>query len=234
MLKLEKVNLSYGEVQALWDVSLHVKEGTIVALLGANAAGKSSTINAISGLYKTTSGKITFLGKDITYLSPNEIVDEGVIQVPEGRKLFDFMTIEENLELGAYSKRARKNLKQNLKKVYEMFPILEERKNHLAGEMSGGQQQMCAIGRGLMSEPKLLIIDELSLGLAPILVQELLESLESIKHAGITILLVEQNVNQSLSIADYAFVLENGTVGLEGTSDDLLHNPYLKKAYLGI
>ncbi|MEI3606636.1 ABC transporter ATP-binding protein [Pseudogracilibacillus sp. SE30717A] len=234
MLKLDQINLSYGEVQALWDVSLEVKEGSIVALLGANAAGKSSTINAISGLFKPSSGKISFQGKDITSLSPNEIVEEGVIQVPEGRKLFDFMTIQENLELGAYNKRSRKNLNKNLKMVYEMFPILEERKNHLAGEMSGGQQQMCAIGRGLMSQPKLLIIDELSLGLAPILVQDLMSSLVDIKNSGITIFLVEQNVNLSLQIADYAFVLENGTVTLDGTAEELLDNPYLKKAYLGI
>lgn len=234
MLKLDKVNLSYGEVQALWDVSLEVKEGSIVALLGANAAGKSSTINAISGLYKPSSGKIEFQGKDIIPLSPNEIVEEGLIQVPEGRKLFDYMTIQENLELGAYSKRARKHLKENLKMVYEMFPVLEERKNSLAGEMSGGQQQMCAIGRGLMSQPKLLIIDEMSLGLAPILVQDLMESLKGIKEKGITILLVEQNVNLSLKIADYAYVLENGRVALDGTAEELLNNEYLKKAYLGI
>lgn len=234
MLKLDKINLSYGEVQALWDVSLQVEEGSIVALLGANAAGKTSTINAISGLFDTSSGKIEFQGKDITKFSPNDIVDEGIIQVPEGRKLFDYMTIQENLELGAYGKRARKNLKKNLRMVYDMFPILEERKNNLGGEMSGGQQQMCAIGRGLMSEPKLLIIDELSLGLAPILVQDLMKSLVGIKESGITILLVEQNVNLSLDIADYAFVLENGTVTLEGTAKDLLDDPYLKKAYLGI
>lgn len=234
MLKLDKVNLSYGEVQALWDISLEVEEGSIVALLGANAAGKSSTINAISGLYKPSSGKIEFLGKDLTSLSPNEIVEEGVIQVPEGRKLFDFMTLEENLELGAYTKRARSNLKENLRMVYNMFPILEERKKSLAGQMSGGQQQMCAIGRGLMSEPKLLIIDELSLGLAPILVQDLMKTLVDIKEKGITIFLVEQNVNLSLQIADYAFVLENGGVALEGTAEELLNNEYLKKAYLGI
>ncbi|MEK4180179.1 ABC transporter ATP-binding protein [Aeribacillus sp. FSL K6-1121] len=234
MLKLENINLSYGEVQVLWDVSLEVEEGTIVALLGANAAGKTSTINAISGLYKPSSGKIEFMGQDITKLEPNKIVELGVVQVPEGRKLFDYMTVQENLELGAYSKRARKHLKDNLKKVYELFPVLEERKHSLAGEMSGGQQQMCAIGRGLMSEPKLLIIDELSLGLAPILVQELMKNLVEIKEKGITILLVEQNVNLSLQIADYAFVLENGRIALEGTAEELLNNEYLKKAYLGI
>lgn len=234
MLKLGNINLSYGEVQVLWDVSLEVEEGTIVALLGANAAGKTSTINAISGLYKPSSGKIEFMGQDLTKLEPNKIVELGVVQVPEGRKLFDYMTVQENLELGAYSKRARKHLKDNLKKVYELFPVLEERKHSLAGEMSGGQQQMCAIGRGLMSEPKLLIIDELSLGLAPILVQELMKNLVEIKEKGITILLVEQNVNLSLQIADYAFVLENGRIALEGTAEELLNNEYLKKAYLGI
>lgn len=234
MLKLENINLSYGEVQVLWDVSLEVEEGTIVALLGANAAGKTSTINAISGLYKPSSGKMEFMGQDLTKLEPNKIVELGVVQVPEGRKLFDYMTVQENLELGAYSKRARKHLKDNLKKVYELFPVLEERKHSLAGEMSGGQQQMCAIGRGLMSEPKLLIIDELSLGLAPILVQELMKNLVEIKEKGITILLVEQNVNLSLQIADYAFVLENGRIALEGTAEELLNNEYLKKAYLGI
>lgn len=234
MLKLENINLSYGEVQVLWDVSLEVEEGTIVALLGANAAGKTSTINAISGLYKPSSGKIEFMGQDLTKLEPNKIVELGVVQVPEGRKLFDYMTVQENLELGAYSKRARKHLKDNLKKVYELFPVLEERKHSLAGEMSGGQQQMCAIGRGLMSEPKLLIIDELSLGLAPILVQELMKNLVEIKEKGITILLVEQNVNLSLQIADYAFVLENGRIALEGMTEELLNNEYLKKAYLGI
>lgn len=234
MLKLNKVSLSYGEVQALWDVSLDVEEGSIVTLLGANAAGKSSTINAISGLYKPSNGKMEFLGKDLVSLNPNEIVEEGLVQVPEGRKLFDFMTIEENLELGAYTKRARSNMKESLQMVYDMFPILQERKKSLAGQMSGGQQQMCAIGRGLMSNPKLLIIDEMSLGLAPILIQDLMKTLIDIKEKGITILLVEQNVNLSLQIADYGYVLENGGVALEGTAKELLNNEYLKKAYLGI
>lgn len=234
MLKLENVNLFYGEIQALWDLSLEVKEGQIVALLGANAAGKSSTINAISGIEKVTSGKIIFKGKEIQTMDPHEIVEEGIIQVPEGRKLFNYMTIEENLELGAYSKRARKDLKKNLEMVYHLFPILEERKRQFAGEMSGGQQQMCAIGRGLMASPKLLIIDELSLGLAPILVQKLLKALVDINKTGLTILLVEQNVHQSLEISKEAFVLENGRVALSGDASRLLDNPHLKKAYLGM
>lgn len=234
MLKLENINLSYGEVQVLWDLCLEIPEGQIVALLGANAAGKSSTINAISGINKISSGVISFNGEDITKLAPHEIVELGIVQVPEGRKLFNFMTIEENLLLGAYSKRARKSLKNNLRRVYDMFPILEERKTQLAGDMSGGQQQMCAIGRGLMSDPKLLIIDELSLGLAPILVQELLRTLSDIKNEGITIMLVEQNVKQSLAIADFAYVLENGRAAIEGEAKELAENPHLKKAYLGI
>lgn len=234
MLKLENINLFYGEVQALWDISLEIKEGQITALLGANAAGKSSTISAISGLVKPSSGRITFLGKEIQKMEPNEIVEEGIIQVPEGRKLFNFMTVQENLELGAYSKRAKLHFKRNLKRVYEIFPVLEERKKQLAGSMSGGQQQMCAIARGLMSNPKLLIIDELSLGLAPILVQDLLKTMEEIVKQGITVLLVEQNVQQSLSISKEAFVLENGRVVLSGKASDLINNPHLKKAYLGM
>jgi branched-chain amino acid transport system ATP-binding protein len=234
MLKLENVNLFYGEIQALWNLSFEVKEGQIVALLGANAAGKSSTINAISGLEKAQSGKITFLGKEIQKMNPHEIVEEGIIQVPEGRKLFNYMTIEENLELGAYSKRAKKDFKKNLRMVYDLFPILEERKKQFAGDMSGGQQQMCAIGRGLMASPKLLIIDELSLGLAPILVQKLLKALVDINKTGLTILLVEQNVQQSLAISKEAFVLENGRLALSGEADKLLNDPHLKKAYLGM
>lgn len=234
MLKLENINLFYGEIQALWNVSIEIKEGQIVALLGANAAGKTSTINAISGLEKISSGKITFMGKEIHKMDPFEIVEEGLIQVPEGRKLFNSMTIQENLELGAYSKRARKDFKKNLRMVYDLFPILEERKKQFAGDMSGGQQQMCAIARGLMSSPKLLIIDELSLGLAPILVQKLLKALVDINKTGLTILLVEQNVQQSLQISKEAFVLENGRVALSGTADHLLGDPHLKKAYLGM
>lgn len=234
MLKLESINLFYGEIQALWDLSFEVKEGQIAALLGANAAGKSSTINAISGLEKIASGKIIFQGKEIQKMDPHEIVEEGIIQVPEGRKLFNYMTIEENLELGAYSKRARKDLKKNLRMVYDLFPILEERKKQFAGDMSGGQQQMCAIGRGLMASPKLLIIDELSLGLAPILVQKLLKALVDINKTGLTILLVEQNVHQSLAISKEAFVLENGRLALSGEASKLLDDPHLKKAYLGM
>ncbi|MBT2727453.1 ABC transporter ATP-binding protein [Bacillus sp. ISL-75] len=234
MLNLQNVNLFYGEIQALWNLSMEIHEGQIAALLGANAAGKSSTINAISGIEKISSGEITFFGKEIHKMSPHEIVEEGIIQVPEGRKLFNYMSIQENLELGSYSKRAKKDFKKNLRFVYELFPVLEERKNQMAGDLSGGQQQMVAIARGLMANPKLLIIDELSLGLAPILVQQLLKDLINIRNKGITILLVEQNVQQSLAIASDAYVLENGRLSLFGKSADLINDPHLKKAYLGM
>lgn len=233
MLKCEGVNLFYGEVQALWDVNLEVRQGEIVALLGANAAGKSTTINAISGLEKISSGKILFKGTEIQKKDPHEIVEMGIIQVPEGRKLFSYMTIEENLELGAYSKRARASFKKNLETVFELFPILKERRKQLAGSMSGGQQQMCAVARGLMGNPKFLMIDELSLGLAPMVVKQLFEVLKQISERGITILLVEQNVKHSLAISDSAFVLKNGRLALAGKASDLLNDPHLQQAYLG-
>lgn len=233
MLKCESMNLFYGEVQALWDVNLEVKEGEIVALLGANAAGKSTTINAISGLEKLSSGKILFEGTEIQKKDPHEIVEMGIVQVPEGRKLFSYMTIEENLELGAYSKRARANFKQNLETVFELFPILKERRKQLAGSMSGGQQQMCAVARGLMGKPKFLMIDELSLGLAPLVVKQLFEVLTQISKRGITILLVEQNVKQSLAIANSAFVLKNGRLALSGKASEVANDPTLHQAYLG-
>lgn len=233
MLKVKSINLFYGEVQALWDVNLEVPKGEIVALLGANAAGKSTTINAISGLEKISSGKILFEGTEIQQKDPHEIVDMGIVQVPEGRKLFSYMTIEENLELGAYSKRARANFKQNLETVFELFPILKERRKQLAGSMSGGQQQMCAVARGLMGNPKFLMIDELSLGLAPLVVKQLFEVLTQISKRGITILLVEQNVKQSLAIADSAFVLKNGRLALSGKASEVANDPTLHQAYLG-
>jgi branched-chain amino acid transport system ATP-binding protein len=234
LLKLENINLFYGEVQALWNVSMEVQTGELVALLGANAAGKSTTINAISGLERITSGRILFQGEEIHRKNPHEIVEMGITQVPEGRKLFSFMTIEENLELGAYSPLGKRELKKNLEMVYEMFPILKERRKQLAGSMSGGQQQMCAIARGLMGSPKVLMIDEMSLGLAPIVVQKLFEIIRDIRQSGITILLVEQNVKHSLSLADTGYVLENGRMALSGNASDLLVDPYLKRAYLGM
>lgn len=234
MLSIQNVDLFYGEVQALWNVSFDVQQGEIAALVGANAAGKSTTINAISGLERISAGRIVYEGEDIHTQSPHDIVERGVVQVPEGRKLFAYMTVEENLELGSYAKRARQDRKKNLEMVYELFPVLKERRKQPAGSMSGGQQQMCAIGRGLMANPKLLMIDEMSLGLAPILVQKLFEVLKQITGLGITVLLVEQNVHHSLAIADKGFVLENGRLALSGKADELLHDPYLKQAYLGM
>jgi branched-chain amino acid transport system ATP-binding protein len=234
MLSVQNIELYYGEVQALWGVSLELNRGEVAALVGANAAGKSTTINAISGIEKVSSGKILFEGEEIQNKDPHEIVELGIIQVPEGRKLFSFMTVEENLELGAYSKRARKDFKKNLEMVYHMFPILKERRKQMAGSMSGGQQQMCAIARGLMGNPELLMIDEMSLGLAPILVLKLMEVIREISAFGITVLLVEQNVNHALAISDKGFVLENGRVTMEGKGQDLLHHPHLKTAYLGM
>ncbi|MGI6096818.1 MAG: ABC transporter ATP-binding protein [Dethiobacteria bacterium] len=234
MLKVEKINVFYGDVQAVFDVSLEVKEGEIVALVGANAAGKSTTLNAISGLLPIQSGKVTFLGEEITNLPPHKIVERQLVQIPEGRRLFSHLTVLENLELGAYTPIARKNVKENLEKVFELFPILNERQSQLAHSFSGGQQQMLAIGRALMSMPKLLILDEPSLGLAPKIVMQVFDIVSKIREQGTTVLLVEQNVKQSLQLADRAYVLENGRLVMEGSAAELIDNPHLKKAYLGI
>lgn len=233
MLKLNKINVFYGDVQAIFDVSLKVNEGEIVALVGANAAGKSTTLNAISGINRITTGEVYFLGENITNQPPHRIVERGLIQVAEGRRLFSHLTVLENLELGAYTAEARKKVKQNLKRVYELFPILKERESQLATSMSGGQQQMLAIGRALMSDPKLLMLDEPSLGLAPKLVLQVFEIVSQIRKLGTTVLLVEQNVRQSLQLADRAYVLENGRMVMEGKAKDLVGDPHLKKAYLG-
>jgi branched-chain amino acid transport system ATP-binding protein len=234
LLKVEKINVFYGDVQAVFDVSLEVKEGEIVALVGANAAGKSTTLNAISGLLPIQSGKVTFLGEEITNLPPHKIVERQLVQIPEGRRLFSHLTVLENLELGAYTPIARKNVKENLEKVFELFPILNERQSQLAHSFSGGQQQMLAIGRALMSMPKLLILDEPSLGLAPKIVMQVFDIVSKIREQGTTVLLVEQNVKQSLQLADRAYVLENGRLVMEGSAAELIDNPHLKKAYLGI
>lgn len=234
MLKIENLSVSYGDVPVLWDVSIDIEEGQLVALIGANAAGKSTTINAICDLVKKTSGRILFQGQDITKLPTYQIVELGITQVPEGRRLFPNMTVLENLELGAYTPRARKKMKDTLEKVFNLLPDLKERQKQLAGSLSGGQQQMCAIGRGLMSCPSLLMLDELSLGLAPLVVKSLFKLIADIAKQGTTILLVEQNVIHSLSIADTAYVLENGRIVMHGKAKELAKNPELKKAYLGM
>jgi branched-chain amino acid transport system ATP-binding protein len=234
MLKIENLNASYGDVQVLWDVNMEVEDGKIIALVGSNAAGKSTTINTICGLIKAKSGSIVFDDYKLHEMAAWDIPAAGVIQVPEGRKLFSHMSVRENLEMGAMTPVAKKCRKDTMEMVYEMLPDLKTKENAFAGELSGGQQQMCAIGRALMGKPKLLMMDELSLGLAPILVIKTFQIVEKIKALGTTILLVEQNVQQSLAIADFGYVLENGRVVMSGPSKDLLANENLKKAYLGM
>lgn len=234
LLSLKNINVFYGDIQVLVDVSMTINQGEIVTLVGSNASGKSTTINTISGINKCRKGSIEYKGKVISNMAPNKIVELGIIQVPEGRKLFPQMTILENLELGAYTAKARKERKQTLDMVYTLLPKLKEREKQLAGSLSGGEQQMCAIARGLMAKPDLLMFDEPSLGLAPLMVQKVFEIIQDIKKQGITVLLVEQNVKQSLKIADRGHVLETGKIVIEGTGEELLNNEYLKKAYLGI
>jgi len=234
MLKLSNINSYYGEVQVLKDVSMEVKKGEIVTLIGANAAGKSTMISCISRTVTSFDGEIEFDGARIDRLRPDQVVDHGLIQVPEGRLLFPKLTVRENLELGAYSKRSRSNRKQRLEYVYSLLPKMKERANQMAGSLSGGEAQMCAIGRGLMADPKLLMFDEPSLGLAPIVVLEIMELIKNIRKEGMTVLLVEQNVRQSLKLSDRAYVIENGRIIMEGKGKDLLNSDEVKKAYLGI
>uniref|UniRef100_A0A7V3KPC6 ABC transporter ATP-binding protein n=1 Tax=candidate division WOR-3 bacterium TaxID=2052148 RepID=A0A7V3KPC6_UNCW3 len=234
MLKLNQVNTFYGDVQALRNVSFEIREKEIIAIVGSNGAGKSTTLNTISGILRPSSGTIEFLGERMERLHPHEIVDHGIVQIPEGRLLFPYMSVLENLELGAFNLKARASRRENLDRVFTLFPILKERMNQLAGTLSGGEQQMLAIGRGLMSLPKLLMLDEPSLGLAPLLVRQVFETVKSINLQAITVLLVEQNVYHSLSMAVRGYVLENGSIVLEGSGRDLLNNSHVREAYLGI
>jgi branched-chain amino acid transport system ATP-binding protein len=234
LLKLNEVSAHYGDVQALRSVSFEIQEGEIVSIIGSNGAGKSTTLNTISGILRASSGTIEFLGRRIENLHPHQIVDQGVVQIPEGRLLFPYMTVLENLELGAFNDKARKAKEKNIKTVFSLFPVLQERMNQLAGTLSGGEQQMAAIGRGLMAMPRLLMLDEPSLGLAPLMVRQVFETVKAINGQGITVLLVEQNVFHCLSTAARGYVLENGSVVLEGGGQDLLNNPQVREAYLGI
>ncbi|MCK4273433.1 MAG: ABC transporter ATP-binding protein [Dehalococcoidales bacterium] len=234
MLEVNNINTFYGRIQALWDVCLKIEEGEIAALIGANGAGKSTLLNTISGVIHPTSGSITFLGQRIDGLPPHSIVELGISHIPEGRKLFTDMSVRENLEMGAYSSRVWKQKQETLEQVYQLFPVLKERAKQLARTLSGGEQQMVAMGRGLMSRPKLCIIDEPSNGLAPKLVTEVFEKIKSLREQGITILLIEQNVRHTLEIADHACVLENGRIALEGDCDELLKSDHIRKAYLGL
>ena len=234
MLEINNLNTFYGKAQALWDVSVRVDEAEIVALVGANGAGKSTLLNTISGVVHPASGSVEFLGKRIDDLPPHSIVGLGLSHIPEGRKLFTEMTVHENLEMGAYPSHAWKIKKETSEQIYKVFPILKERAGQLARTLSGGEQQMLAMGRGLMSRPKLCMFDEPSYGLAPRLMVEVFQIIKSLREQGITILLVEQNVPRTLEIADRAYVLENGRVVLEGTCDKLLKDDYVRKAYLGL
>ncbi len=234
MLELKNVNMSYGDLQVLWDVSFKVEKGEIVVLLGANGAGKSSTLKTISGIQKASSGQILFEGEDLTSVKPAEIIQRGLIHVPEARRLFGEMTVEENLIMGSLYGEAKKERYKTLEMCYELFPRLKERRKQLAGTLSGGEQQMVAVARGLMAKPKLLMLDEPSLGLAPVLVQDIFDIVKSINHQGITILLVEQNVQSTLVFCDRAYVLENGRIVLSGTGEELMQNEHVKTAYLGI
>ena len=234
LLEIQDVTSGYGEVQILWGVSLSLQEGRLTALVGANGAGKTTLLRTVMGLNRPWSGSIRFNGHDVTHLSPHAKAELGLVMVPEGRQLFTTMTVMENLEMGASPRRARPHMKRNLERVFEMFPRLKERKDQKAGTLSGGEQQMLAVARGLMAEPIVLMLDELSLGLAPVLVLGLFESLIKLKESGLTMLLVEQNVQMALAVSDYTYVLADGQVRLEGPSREVAKNEYVRQAYLGI
>jgi branched-chain amino acid transport system ATP-binding protein len=234
LLRVDGIEVGYGDLTAVRDVSLEVREGEAVALIGANGAGKTTTLRAVSGLLPLRRGRIEFQGQRLDGLSPAEIVARGIAHVPEGRQLFPTMTVRENLELGARTRAARAGRGEMLDRVFELFPRLRERREQLAGTLSGGEQQMCAIGRGLMARPRLLMLDEPSLGLAPVLVKAIFEDLGRINGQGITVLLVEQNVLRSLHLAHRGYVLENGRMMLSGPRDELLASGHIKQAYLGL
>jgi branched-chain amino acid transport system ATP-binding protein len=234
MLSLNQIQVAYGDVQVLWDVSINVQSRELAALVGANGAGKSTTLNTISAILRPRSGTIEFNGERIDHAPASRVVELGISQVPEGRRLFPEMTVLENLELGSFMAEAKRHRNETLDWVYGIFPRLRERRNQLAGTLSGGEQQMVAVGRGLMARPKLLMLDEPSLGLGPLLVQEVFKAVERVNGEGVTILLVEQNVKHTLTIATRAYVLENGRITIEGMGADLLNNDHVKKAYLGI
>ena len=233
MLKIDNIDVYYGAIHALKGISLEVKEGEIVTLIGANGAGKSTTLRTISGLLKPKTGSITFLGQDIAGVRAHEIVKKGISQVPEGRRVFAEMTVMENLDLGAFVRKDKAGIQQDLKHVFELFPRLEERKNQSAGTLSGGEQQLLGMGRALMSRPQLLLLDEPSMGLAPLLIKEIFNIIVDINKSGTTVLLVEQNANMALSIANRAYVLETGRITLSGSAQELAASEDVRKAYLG-
>lgn len=233
MLKVTDLTVHYGAIQALRGISFDVNEGEIITLIGSNGAGKTTTLHSVSNIIKKTSGKVEFLDNDITNVSADSIVKTGLIQVPEGRRVFANMSVKENLEMGAYTRKDKAGIKTDMEKVYELFPRLKERIKQLSGTLSGGEQQMLAMGRALMSNPKLLLLDEPSMGLAPILVDEIFSIIQEINKTGTTILLVEQNAYKALSIADRAYILETGTIIKSGKASDLINDDTVKSAYLG-
>ena len=233
LLEVQDIQVYYGMIQALKGVSFSVNEGEVIALIGANGAGKTTTLHTVTGLLRAKSGHIIYDGQDITKVPPHKIVTMGMAHVPEGRRVFANMTVLQNLKMGAYTRKDKNEIEQTLETVYTRFPRLKERQNQMAGTLSGGEQQMLAMGRALMSHPKIILMDEPSMGLSPIFVNEIFDIIQSVSASGTTVLLVEQNARKALSIADRAYVLETGNVVLEGKADELLHNDAIKKAYLG-
>ncbi len=233
LLKIENLQVNYGVIPALKGISFTVNQGEVVALIGANGAGKTTTLHTVTGLVEKKGGTVTFDGKDITKVPAHKLVKLGIAHVPEGRRVFPELTVYQNLLLGAYTRRNSKEKKDTLEEIYERFPRLKERLNQFAGTLSGGEQQMLAMGRALMSKPKMILMDEPSMGLSPIFVNEIFDIIESVSKAGTTVLLVEQNANKALAIADRAYVLETGAITMEGKASDLLNDDRIRKAYLG-
>jgi branched-chain amino acid transport system ATP-binding protein len=233
LLTVDDLHVSYGAIYALKGISFHIEQGEIVALIGANGAGKSTTLNTISGIYRSHQGKIAFQGEQIHQTPPQQIVQRGIIQVPEGRKIFSSMTVWENLEMGAHLRIDRSQILSDMENIFERFPRLRERRNQLGGTLSGGEQQMLAIARGLMAKPKLLLLDEPSMGLSPKLVEQIFDIIQDINEQGTSILLVEQNAQMALAVADRGYVMETGKIVMEGVANELLENPSVIEAYLG-
>lgn len=233
MLEVKDLEVYYGVIQAIKGISFHVEEGEVIALIGANGAGKTTTLQTITGMLNAQAGSIQFEGTELTKIPGHKIVSMGMAHVPEGRRVFAQLSVLENLKLGAYTRKDKTEIEESLKRVYKSFPRLEERKNQLAGTLSGGEQQMLAMGRALMSQPKIILMDEPSMGLSPIFVNEIFDIIKSVSESGTTVLLVEQNAKKALSIADRAYVLETGRITLEGKASDLLHDESVQKAYLG-
>lgn len=234
LLEIDKIDAYYGDVQVIFELSLKVEKGEVVSIIGGNGSSKSTLLRTISGLMQATSGKISFEGREIHKEPPENIVTQGIIHVPEGRRLFPLMSVKDNLLVGAYNKRARPDVDKTLQEVYQLLPRLAERESQLAMTLSGGEQQMVAIGRGLMSKPHLLMLDEPSLGLAPILIKDIFETVRKIADKGTTVLMVEQDVRHSLSLSDRGYVLEHGRVVMEGKASDLIDDPHIREAYLGM